>query len=283
MATRKSGAVAADDAGVYLVCASTTREPSPAVLLAYDHGGALLRKIELPAEWSSLHHVAVTATHFCSLQRWDDGTPLRLAPSRDASLAGTSVHRKSGRDRSRCRRRIARGNAHSWRLGDRARPRPHRVVALELISREAAYVDASSRDMEGRELEPPGLRPIGARPSRRNRTYPRSRSLWRSILWPRITRIGVADHIYRWDADEIEIDVDPIRAEANRYAASQDVVFRVRIVVISKADLAAAAFQLPFEELQRRTFTLRRTDRARFATPVPDDVDPNVIAASLPP
>jgi hypothetical protein len=88
--------------------------------------------------------------------------------------------------------------------------------------------------------------------------------------------------VYRWDDDEIEIDVTPIRAEANRRTPSGDVVFRVRVIVVSKSDGSVSAFQIPFEQLQGRTFILRRVDRAKFLTPVPGDVDAKAIADALP-
>jgi hypothetical protein len=91
--------------------------------------------------------------------------------------------------------------------------------------------------------------------------------------------------VYRWDDDEIEIDLQPIRAEAARNILPQDVVFRLRVVVLSHPNPSAEAFLVPFEDLQGSTFTLRRADRSRFAAPLPADLVPlevALIAAQLP-
>lgn len=76
----------------------------------------------------------------------------RRAPSRDGPRPGTGPRSRSDRGRRGGRPKTARDNARTSQAGDRARPRPHRLLALELISGEAASVDASSRDMEGQEL-----------------------------------------------------------------------------------------------------------------------------------
>lgn len=61
---------------------------------------------------------------------------------------------------------------------------------------------------------------------------------------------------------------------------------RRRLPFAHRSDLSGRRerFRLPgsLEELQGREFILRRSDRARFAAIVPDDVDPAAVAAALP-
>jgi hypothetical protein len=87
--------------------------------------------------------------------------------------------------------------------------------------------------------------------------------------------------IYRLDAEEIEIDLVPIRAEALRRATQQDVVFRLRVVVVHKDGHHAEAFLVPFEELQGLSLRLSGADRARFSATLPDGVNAMEIAREL--
>lgn len=87
--------------------------------------------------------------------------------------------------------------------------------------------------------------------------------------------------VYKLDADQIEIDLLPIRTEAARRATQQDVVFRLRVVVVSTDGSYAEAFLIPFEELQGPSFRLSRRDRHNFHVPVPTGVDASEIARDL--
>lgn len=87
--------------------------------------------------------------------------------------------------------------------------------------------------------------------------------------------------IYRLDADEVEIDLIPIRAEATKRATQQDVVFRLRVVVVPKDGSRAEAFLVPFEELHGPLYRLSRADRRRFSVPAPAGVNAGEIARDL--
>lgn len=87
--------------------------------------------------------------------------------------------------------------------------------------------------------------------------------------------------VYRLEADPIELDLQPLRSEALKRASQQDVVFRLRIVVVSNDGKTVEAFQYPFEELQGPTLTVWRADRGKFSAPLPGDVDPVDVAQQL--
>ena len=91
-----------------------------------------------------------------------------------------------------------------WRMATRAHGKSmvgHVLARADLLPGTSSRarlraVDASSRDLEGRELSLLAFTNFGARPVPRSRGRRRSRNFLRSISWPRITRIGVADHSF---------------------------------------------------------------------------------------
>jgi hypothetical protein len=87
--------------------------------------------------------------------------------------------------------------------------------------------------------------------------------------------------VYRLDADEIDIDLLPIHIEATKRSSQQDVVFRLRVVVVPKDGSGAEAFLVPYEELQGASLRLSRANRSKFSVPVPDGVDAANIARDL--